>query len=54
MNKETVYSSQYGRCSIRTSHDGRIVAAYAKELGRTLDELERHLLEAELAGGTEL
>lgn len=54
MKRETVYSSQYGRCLIRTAQDGQILTAYAKELGRTLDELERHLLEAELAGGTEL
>jgi hypothetical protein len=51
---ELIYSMQYGRVKCKIGQDGMIRAAYAPELGRTLDELEIHLLEAELAGGTEL
>jgi hypothetical protein len=52
--RELIYSMQFGRVKCRVSPDGSIRSAYATELKRMLDQLEIHLLEAELAGGTEL
>jgi hypothetical protein len=52
--RELIYSMQFGRVKCLIGQDGSIRTAYATELRRMLDELERHLLEAELAGGTEI